>query len=574
MRHIRLNLETAIRRIIKEKWSLSLSSKDLAELSSVDFPRRAELGDFASAAALKLASRLKRPAREIAKDLAQSLREEAPESVEVFSKIEVAGAGFLNFTLKEEALLASLEEILRERDNYGKSNLGKGALVQVEFVSANPTGPLTVAHGRQAAVGDVLTNIFAEVGFKPSREYYLNDTGNQILLLGRSLYARCLELEGRKYQFPEDGYQGEYIREIAGRIRREHNGRFLSMSEEEAVRVLSELGSDIIFEGIKKDLSDFRVRFDVYFSEKKFEASQEVERLIARLREKDLVYEKDGALWMKTSEFGDSEDRVLLKSDGAYTYRATDIAYHLNKFARGFSRVIDLWGPDHHGHIQTMASSLRALGYAEKSLTMMIVQFCTLWEGKKKLKMSTRLGQFITLREVFESVGVDAARYFFVNRKTESHLDFDLKLAKKRSMENPVYYVQYAHARASSVFQKALEKAVTNPDLAPLKEDLREGLYLAEEADLRFLKPNDLRLVRLLVRYPDIVEKAALALDPSKIPAYLEELAACFHNYYTYQRIITDSLEETKARLCLLSGVKIVLGKGLALLGVSAPEKM
>jgi len=574
MRRLRGELEAAIRRILKEKWHLRLPQGELAEISCVDFPRRAELGDFASSAALKLARRLKRPARDVAKDLARSLREDAPEAVEVFSGIEVAGPGFLNFTLKEEALLESLEEILHLKEEYGKSSLGKGDRVQVEFVSANPTGPLTVAHGRQAAVGDVLANLLEEAGFRPTREYYVNDSGNQIRLLGKSIYARYLELEGREYPFPEDGYQGQYIREIAAGIRRDNDGRFLSMGEEEAVEALGELGSAVILEAIKKDLSDFRVRFDLYFSQKALETSQEVERLIASLRHKGLLYEKDGAVWMRTSDFGDSEDRVLVKSDGSYTYRATDIAYHLNKFARGFSRVIDLWGPDHHGHIQTMASCLRALGYAEQSLTMMIVQFCTLWEGKKKLKMSTRAGQFITLREVFEAVGVDAARYFFVSRKTDSHLDFDLELAKKRSMENPVYYVQYAHARASSVFEKALEKAEANPDFAPLKEEIRDGLYIPQEVDLALLSEIDIELVRLLIRYPDVVERAAVALDPSRIPAYLEELAACFHNYYTRQRIITDSLEETKARLYLLSGVKIVLGKALALLGVSAPEKM
>ena len=574
METLRLRLEEALCKTITNEWGGSVPAEAIREAASVEFTRDSEHGDFTTSLAMKLAGRLKKKPEELAREVLEHLKEIWPEVEDVFARIEIAGGRFLNFALRKGAYLETLREIVARKDEFGKSNIGKGLKVQVEFVSANPTGPLTVAHGRQAAVGEAIANLLTEVDYSVEREFYLNDTGNQIRILGESTYHHYTRLFGKDYPFPEDGYRGDYIADVAFEIAEAEGKRFLDTPPEKAIEAIGELAAGIILEGIKKDLHEFGVTFDVYYSQRELEKSGKVEKVLAFFKEKGLAYEKDGALWLKTSEFGDVEDRVLKKSDGLYTYRTADIAYHKDKFDRGFTRVINLWGPDHHGHVQTMAAAIKALGYPRESVTMMIVQFCTLYEGKEKLKMSTRSGQFITLREVFENVGVDASRYFFLNRKTDSHLDFDLELAKKESPENPVYYIQYAHARTMSVFAKALEKAKEDPEFGLETCDFRDGMYLPREVDLSVLEENDLGLVRFLGRYPRALAKAASDLDPARLTTYLEEVASYFHNYYSYQRIITDEILGTKARLFLLSALRLVLGNALRILGIRAPEKM
>jgi arginyl-tRNA synthetase len=444
----------------------------------------------------------------------------------------------------------------------------------VEFVSANPTGPLSVAHGRQAAVGDCIARLLEYGGHDVTREYFLNDTGNQIELLGRSIYARLLEKAGRETEFPEEGYRGEYIRDIAAGIEETDAERMLDLAPEEAAAELSGIGMKSILSGIKKDLREFRVKFDEWTSQAKLEKSGAVKDTVAKLEAAGHTYEKDGALWIKGTEFGDFQDRVLVKADGSYTYRTPDMAYHAGKFGRGFERVIDLWGPDHHGHIPSLTSGVKALGLDTAGLDLRIVQQCTLWKGREKVKMSTRAGSFVTLREVIEEVGVDAARYFFLMRKMDSHLDFDLELAKQRSLENPVYYVQYAHARIAGIS----DHAVKDPRFK--KGDFENSLYRGKAEGLDLLSDEDLKLVRVMARFPVEVDGAVRGLEPQRIAKYAHDLSAVFQRFYTLgkkdaaYRIVTEDTELSRARLYLVAAFGHVLRASLNLLGISAPSRM
>ncbi|MBI4395051.1 MAG: arginine--tRNA ligase, partial [Candidatus Omnitrophica bacterium] len=421
---------------------------------------------------------------------------------------------------------------------------------------ANPTGPLTIAHGRQAAIGDTLARILKALGYEVHEEFYLNDSGRQIRLLGESLWVRYQELFDRKVNIPEEGYQGTYLIEIAKSLKKEKGDSLLKLEESKALETTTAYAIQSILEEIKKDLADMRVFFDEYFSESSLYREELVEKALAVLKKKGFLYESEGALWFRSTQFGDDKDRVLKKKTVEYTYLAPDIAYHRSKFERGYQTLINLWGPDHHGYIPRLKAACEALGYSAKQIHILIVQLATLYRNGVPVRMSTRAGEFITLRELLDEVGVDATRFFFLMRKVESHLDFDLELAKQKSDENPVYYLQYAHARISSILAYAKAPIDHNADLSLLQE---------EEA---------IDLVKKMAQYPEILKQAAEHFEPYRVVDYLRELAALFHKFYTYHRVVSENMPLTKARLLLTDCVRIVLRNGLEILGVSAPKKM
>lgn len=520
----------------------------------LEVPPFEEQGDSATNIALQLSKQMELPPRKVAKCIANHI-EALSSPASVLSRVEVAGPGFINFFLKPEAFYPVLNQIESEGTNYGKSNLGQGKRILIEFVSANPTGPLTVAHGRHAAVGDVSANLLRMVGYEVSREYYYNDAGRQMDILGKSVEARYRQLLGEKVAFPEEGYQGDYITDIAQEILDEHGQ---DIKDSEFFRQFSE---EKIFEGIKKDLTDFGVKFDGWVKEGSLYESGEVQEAIKELKGKGALYEKEGALWFRSSSFGDEKDRVVKRSDGQFTYLAPDIAYHRNKYERGFHELINILGPDHHGYIGRLQAAVEALGYEKESLKIIILQLVSLYRGKEKLRMSTRSGDFVTLRQVIDEVGKDAARFFFLMRGTNSHLNFDLELAKRESLENPVYYVQYAHARICSILSFAAERGVKVPQV--------------KEVDLSLLKEEEeLRIIKKLTQLPEVVETCARALEPHGLTVYLRDVAGAFHNFYNKFRVIGDDQNLNSARLALVKGVKTALQNGLHLLGISAPEKM
>lgn len=526
-------------------------------------PRRAGHGDLATNVALLLAKEKKARPDELARQIADRLSGRADFKPSVCEKVEVAGGGFLNFFISPAALHRQLASILGSGDDYGRLRRENPSAVLIEFVSANPTGPLTVAHGRQAAVGDSLARILAMAGRRVVREYYLNDRGKQIRMLGFSTLQRYMEIFGREAAIPGDGYVGEYVKDIAARIEAGDGEKWLGAGGEEALAFFSDFSAGEILHTIEKDLDDFRVRFDHWTSEREFASTGKIAACLDFLRGRGFIYEQDGAVWFRSSALGDDKDRVLVKSDGEQTYFTPDVAYHQDKFERGFDRVIDLWGPDHHGYVARMKAAVKALGYDAARFTPLIVQLTTLFRGSRKLSMSTRAGEFVTLREVMDEVGVDAARYFMARMRTDSHLNFDLELAKKQSNDNPVYYVQYVHARICSIFKRLAEK----------KQGFEPPPW--EKAPLDLLKEaEELALIMLLSDFPYTVECSAEALEPHQICNYLEGLAAAFHQCYTRHTVISDDADLTAARLALAEGVRIIVRSGLGLLGVSAPEQM
>jgi arginyl-tRNA synthetase len=529
----------------------------------VEKPRRGGHGDLSTNLALLLSRERGEDARELAERLAGKLSASADVCPSLCDKIEIAGGGFINFFLSPRALREELARILREGERYGTLTPGKPLKIQLEFVSANPTGPLTVAHGRQAAVGDSLARILTRAGHSVTREYYLNDAGAQIRLLGLSTLIRYREFWGGKADIPSGGYQGGYVKEIAGRVRQRESDRWLRADEEEAVNFFTDIAVAEIMARIREDLEDFRVRFDHWTSEKEFARTGKIEECLAFLDGKGFVYERDGAVWFRSSALGDDKDRVLVKSDGQRTYFTPDIAYHREKFAHGFDRVIDFWGPDHHGYLSRMRAAVEALGYDRSRFTPVIVQLTTLFRGTQKLSMSTRAGEFITLREVMDEVGVDAARYFCARMKVDSHLNFDLELAKERSQDNPVYYVQYVHARVCSMFKRLGEKK-PGFTLPPWDRIALDALGEDEE----------LNLMKILADFPTVVERSTEALEPNLVCNYLEDLAAAFHQCYTRHTVISEDAGLTAARLALAEAVRLVVRIGLDCLGVAAPERM
>ena len=514
-------------------------------------------GDYASNIAMVLASKVKKNPRLIAGILKDKVR----DGGNVLRTIEIAGPGFMNFFLREELWADHLALIAEEGDRYGMLNLGEGRKIQVEFVSANPTGPLHIGHARGAVVGDVLANILSAAGYEVSREYYINDAGNQMHNLGRSVFYRYLELAGRSIAFPENCYQGDYIKVLAREIMDRDGMMHLEEAESDVVPSFTDYAAGAILEEIKDDLKDFGVVFDLYFSERELYRDNGVENLLVDLEQKGFVYREDGTRWFRTTSFGDEKDRVVVRQNGEPTYFAADIAYHKNKFSRGFDKVIDIWGADHHGYIPRMQAGIQALGLDREALKVVLVQLVNLLRDGSPVAMSTRSGEFVTLKEVVEEVGRDAARYNFLMRRSDSPLDFDLDLAKRQSNENPVYYVQYAHARISSILRLAEDRGYGVPE------------FRAVDCS-RLVLPEEIALIKMATRFPEIVEGAVKALEPHRLTFYLHEIAALFHSYYNKYKVVSDDAVLTGARLLLAVSVRTVLKNALALLGVSAPEKM
>ncbi|MBL7155549.1 MAG: arginine--tRNA ligase [Candidatus Omnitrophica bacterium] len=557
-KNLKLALEHALKNISDKTPAKDLPVHPKIEL---EIPKDPKHGDLTTNVAMRLAKNFSTNSVKLAALLKEELEMFAGSNRlgRVIRKIEVSPPGFINFRLSEEYLYAFLSKISKEKDAFGRNESGSGARVNIEFVSANPTGPLTVAHGRQAAVGDALCRILEFSGYTISREYFINDVGTQVQLLGKSIFARYRSSNGIEAEFPEDGYQGEYIKRVANEFNKKYGKRFIE-SKPNNLRFITGFGVKYILNAIKKDLIKFGVSFDKWFSQKKL-SSKTIKKVLGKLEGKGYIYKKDGATWFKSTAFGDDKDRVVIKRDGSFTYLAPDIAYHLNKYRRRFNRLIDIWGPDHHGYIPRLRASVEALGYGKNSISILIVQLARLFRGGVLLSMSTRKGEFITLKEVMDEVGCDVTRFFFLMRKLDSHLDFDLEVAKKNSLDNPVYYIQYAHARISSIFGFSRN----------LGDRLKRTRYTAE----LLKEPEELYLLRMLYQFPIVVEASASTLEPYRIVEYLNELAKVFHNFYTKHRVVSDGdLPLTKARLALVEGIKIVLANGLRLLGVSLPERM
>lgn len=547
-RKIREILREILRKHYPEVWQLTFE---------VERPRKEGLGDLSTNVALLLQGRLKRPSLE----LAHELREKLEERDDLFERVEVAGPGFINFWINPQVYRENLREILKEGPNYGKIDLGKGKRVHIEFVSANPTGPLHIGHGRGAAYGDSLARILQFAGFEVFKEYYINDRGTQMDILGASVYLRARELKGEKVAFPEDYYQGDYIYDIAKEALNLYPD-LLEKEEKEAISLCRELAIKTILKDIREDLEVFRVEYDNWYSERELHERGLVPEVISLLQEKGYVYEEEGALWFRSSLFGDSKDRVIRKSSGEWTYFASDIAYHYEKFySRGFDLGINLWGADHHGYVARLKGVLSALGIDPERLKVLLIQMVNLLEAGQLKSMSTRKAEYVELKELVREVGVDAVRFIFLSRSQDSPLDFDVELAKKQSAENPVYYVQYAHARICSVKEKAKENGYNLDEIF--------------QADLLQLKEKEEReLLKKLGEFPDLVEISALQFAPYKIVYYLIDLASAFHEYYNKFRIVGEDKALSKARLALVEGCRIVINNGLSLLGVSSPEKM
>ncbi len=549
-------IKRAIRKVLKETLKeIGFSSEELN--FEVEKAKRPEFGDFSTNLALILQKYLRKNSQEIAREIVSFLSKRK----ELFEEIEIAGPGFINFWISSDFLRTNLKNILKERENYGRINLGQGKKVIIEFVSANPTGPLHIGHGRGAAYGDSIARILTLSGFEVYKEYYINDRGTQMEILGASVYLRAKELAGEKIDYPQDYYQGDYIYNIAKEALKIYPD-LLKKTEEYAQALCRDLAIKIILEDIKKDLETFRVEYDNWYSEQELYKKGLVEEVFNLLKEKGFIYEKDLAFWFKSSLFGDEKDRVVKKATGEWTYFASDIAYHFEKFLkRGFDLAINLWGADHHGYIARLKGVLKALDISPEALQILLIQMVNLLEGDEIKSMSTRKGEYVELKELIESVGVDASRFIFLSRSNDSPLDFDVELAKKQSAENPVYYVQYAHARICSLWEKAKAKGYNYSEI--------------EETNLSSLKEKeDLDIMKKLSEFSDIIESSALQRAPYKITYYLIELASLFHEYYNKYKIIGEDREITLSRLALAEGCRIVIKNGLNLLGVNSPEKM
>jgi len=521
----------------------------------IEVPGNPEHGDFSSNLAMTMARAEKKAPRQIAEALVAALGD-----CDFLSKVEIAGPGFINFTLVPTCWYEVLDDITTKGDQYGFSQFGQGRKVQVEFVSANPTGPLHIGHGRGAAVGDAVASILQAAGFDVQREYYVNDAGNQVATLGRSIWMRLREQCGETIVFPEDGYQGEYIRDLAAKLN-EEDPAVATLEEDEAVKRCTAFGVDKVLVWIAADLKAFGITFDKWFSEQSLYDRNMVETELGKLADKGLSYEQDDALWLRTTDYGDDKDRVLIKSDGSPTYFASDVAYHMEKFDRGFERVIDVWGADHHGYVPRMKAVVAGLGHQPDDLEVLLIQMVNLLRDGQPFTMGKRSGNFITLSDVVDEVGRDACRFYFLMRRSDSQLDFDLELAKRQSTDNPVYYVQYAHARVCSINRNAKEQGV------PLLK--RDAIDLSS-----LILPEELLLAKYLARYPETVVGAAQNCEPHRIVYYLQELAAQFHSYYNRQRVLVEDAATTQARLYLVNGIRTVLANALTLLGVDAPERM
>ncbi len=544
-------IEDYLKNIINE--ALKRSGIDDFENILIENPRQKNFGDKSTNVAMMLTKRLKKNPRQIAEELISNLQFDN----NIIEKTEIAGPGFINFYIATDYLGSVGKKILDSPSDWGKNNVGNNTKTLVEFVSANPTGPLTIGHGRQAVLGDTVARLLEWCGYKVDREYYFNDAGRQMRVLGESVRLRYLELLGEKIEFPDDHYKGEYITEIAQSIKDEFGE---SLKTDTTSEVFKERAEKTIFEDIKNTLSRMGIVFDNFYNEKDLYKNGKIEETLSKLKTKELLYEKDGAVWFKTTSMGMEQDRVLVKSSGEPTYRLPDIAYHQEKFNRGYELLVDLFGSDHIATYPDVLAALKALGFDSEKVKVLIHQFVTLYEGNKIIKMSTRKANFVTLDELMDEVGVDVTRYFFVMRSMDSHLNFDIKLAKQQSEENPVYYNQYAHARICSILRKA--------EFAKNDERL-------EKADWSLLKhAAEKELMKTILEFPRIVKQAGENFEPHRIPNYLTVLAQAFHKFYTECHVMVDNQELKLARLALCEASRITMANGLSVIGVSAPDKM
>jgi len=527
----------------------------------VEVPRAEAHGDLATNVAMQLARPLRQPPRKIAERISALLSSRSG----LYSAVEIAGPGFINFRFSPSFWYESLRRILGEDRAYLRPRIGTGKRVQVEFVSANPTGPLHIGHGRGAALGVALSNLLESAGYEVEREFYVNDAGRQVKLLGRSVFARYLELLGEEPDMPEDGYHGDYVRDVARQLLGEKGEQYRGLDFDSCGEEISNWACAVMLEEIRRDLESFGVRFDYWKSERKLYESGAVQGALAELGRLNRMYTHEGASWFRSSDFGDEKDRVVLKANGEYTYFASDIAYHKDKLDRGYDAIIDIWGADHHGYIPRVSAVLQAFGYDKSKFQVLLVQIVSLLRGGEPVKMSKRAGDFITLKEVVDEVGADTTKFIFLTRRSDSHLDFDVEVARQQSPENPVYYVQYAHARINSIFRQAPAKGFGEVQKETLRDSRLERLN----------EPEDLTLIRMLCRYPLVFEDAARAYEPHRITFYLQELASLFHSYYMKHRVLVeDDPELACARMALAWAVEIVLKEGLSILGVHAPEEM
>ncbi|MEK7019107.1 arginine--tRNA ligase [Bacillus sp. FSL R9-9410] len=556
-----MNSLEQVKELIKEEIQAAVLKAELATEEQIpnvvlESPKDKTNGDFSTNMAMQLARVAKKAPRMIAEELVANF-DKAKASIE---KIEIAGPGFINFYMDNSYLTDLIPTIVNAGEAYGETNTGKGEKVQIEFVSANPTGDLHLGHARGAAVGDTLCNVLAKAGYDVSREYYINDAGNQIHNLALSVEARYMQALGLEKEMPEDGYHGADIIGIGKRLAEEFGDRYAKADAEESYEFYRSYGLKYELAKLQKDLASFRVNFDVWFSETSLYKNGKIDQALAVLKERDEIFEEGGATWFRSMTYGDDKNRVLIKNDGSYTYLTPDIAYHRDKLERGFDKLINIWGADHHGYIPRMKAAIQALGYDKETLEVEIIQMVQLYQNGEKMKMSKRTGKAVTLRELMEEVGVDAMRYFFAMRSGDSHLDFDMDLAVSKSNENPVYYAQYAHARVCSILRQG------------------EELGLATGGDVNYklvTSEKEVELLKKLGEFPAVVADAAQKRLPHRITSYVFELAAALHSFYNAEKVLNqDNLELSKARYELMKAVRTTLQNALAIVGVSAPEKM
>lgn len=556
-----MNVVEQVQTKLKEEIKAAVIKAGLAEEAQIpdavlELPKDKAHGDYATNMAMQLARVAKKAPRKIAEELVENF-DKNKASIE---KIEIAGPGFINFYMNNNYLTDLIPTILKAGDRYGESTVGNGEKVQVEFVSANPTGDLHLGHARGAAVGDSLSNVLAKAGYDVSREYYINDAGNQINNLALSVEARYFQALGEEREMPADGYHGVDIIGIGKKLAEEHGDKYAKMSDKERFDAFRQYGLEYELEKLKQDLEAFRVGFDVWFSETSLYQNGKIEKALDVLKEKGHIYEEDGATWFRSTTFGDDKDRVLIKQDGSFTYLLPDIAYHQDKLQRGFEKLINIWGADHHGYIPRMRAAIQALGYEGETLEVEIIQMVQLYKDGEKMKMSKRTGKAVTMRDLIDEVGLDATRYFFAMRSSDTHMDFDLDLAVSQSNENPVYYAQYAHARICSILRQAEE----------------QGLAVDVNADFSLVgAEKEVDLLKKLGEFPQAVAEAAQKRVPHRVTNYIFELASAFHSFYNAEKVLdAEQKERTAARLGLIKSVQISLKNALDLIGVSAPEKM
>jgi arginyl-tRNA synthetase len=556
-----MNILDQVKQLLKDEIESAVVKAGLAtkeELPEVilEVPKEKAHGDFATNMAMQLARIAKKAPRMIADEIAANF----DKSKASISKVEIAGPGFINFYMDNAYLTELVPTVIQAGKDYGRTQHGGGEKVQVEFVSANPTGTLHLGHARGAAVGDTICNILDFAGYNVSREFYINDAGNQINNMAASIEARYFQALGKEKEMPEDGYHGADIIQFGKELAEEYGDSWLEKEESERVSFFREYGLKRELEKLKEDLAEFRVDFDVWFSETSLYKNGKIDAALEKLKAKDVVYEEEGATWFRTTDYGDDKDRVLIKNDGSFTYLTPDIAYHNDKFDRGFEKLINIWGADHHGYIPRMKAAIQALGYKKEQLDVMIIQLVSLFQNGEKVRMSKRTGKAVTLRELMEEVGIDATRYFFAMRSNDTHLDFDMDLAVSKSNENPVFYVQYAHARVCSMLRQGEEM----------------GLSYDGDIDLKQIdSEKEFELLKKIGEFPAVINEAAEKLLTHRVTNYVFELASALHSFYNAERVLdAENKPKSQARFALMKATQITLENALTLVGVEAPERM